>query len=171
MTTWTISVIILTIIRFASVALYFVIPFAAGFINIFFDAIDGNILFHFETPRDLYQNYDKILDLAAYVAMFWVGLKTPIKKYVKFAFFYRLIGQVLFFFMQARMIFFYFPNLLELPLITYWGATKHGKEQWFLKNRIWIYLFWGLNKMWMEYSIHIAEFSWTGFFCRILGIE
>lgn len=168
---WTIPLIIFIICRSIAVFMFFAAPLAAGLLTIFLDAIDGNLLFiTFEMPRDLYQNYDKIMDLVSYAAMLIIGLRLPIRKYVIAAFVYRTIGQILFFITQNDRMFFFFPNFLELPFIAYFMFKKFGREIFFLKYQILVYLILGFIKLGMEYSIHYTFVNWVGFFCGLAGL-
>ncbi len=108
--------------RMAAVALLWWNLFFGFFINLFLDAVDGDIIERINFKRERYQSWDKILDL-------WLHSSLAVYIYFNFQrdllwiillalFIYRLVGLVLFIYTKKEQLLFIFPNIfLDLFMI------------------------------------------------------
>lgn len=163
--------VFMCLLRIIGIGTFFANPLLASFLNIFFDTVDGEIAYTHGISDEAYQIYDKIFDYAGYIAILIIGLKLPIKNFIKTAFIYRTIGQIMFFITQNKLSFLIFPNILEFPFITFLIFQKLGKTEDFMKCKYWIYGFWIIVKIWMEYSLHIDKFPWTDWSMGLFGLK
>jgi len=106
-------------IRIIGVGTFLVIhPFLAYLVNAVLDMADGPIHKHIlkiDPPKA--QLIDKILDLWLYTTAITFSLSSnyllPITYYLLFLYFYRLIGQCVYFITRNKRLLVYFPNFFE----------------------------------------------------------
>jgi hypothetical protein len=134
------------------------------------DAADQTIFQNYtDLNLDWYQGYDKALDIyylaIAYIATMrnWTNLHAF--GVSRFLWYYRLVGVVLFEWLQIRALLFIFPNTFEYffdfieGVRTRWNARRLTKRQViYVAAFIWIFI-----KLPQEYWIHIAEMDVTDF--------
>jgi hypothetical protein len=134
------------------------------------DAADQTIFQNYtDLNLDWYQGYDKALDVyylaIAYIATMrnWTNLHAFAVG--RFLWYYRLVGVVLFEWLQVRAILFIFPNTFEYffdfieGVRTRWNPRRLSKRQViYAAAFIWIFI-----KLPQEYWIHIAEMDVTDF--------
>lgn len=102
--------------------------------SILVDCSDWNIIGVKSSSMDsIYQNWDKAMDLYAFLFIVWVvrQWQDVWARRVALGFFgYRLIGDILFWITGWRQILFFFPNVFEnfviLCLIIFWLSKKKG---------------------------------------------
>jgi len=122
----------LTIIRLVIPFAILRLPLFGILASIWVDSSDWDIIGVKSSDMDkIYQNWDKAMDLYAFLFIVWVVCqwKDVWAKRVALGFFgYRLIGDILFWITGWRPILFFFPNVFEnfviLCLIIFWLSKK-----------------------------------------------
>jgi len=169
------------LLQFFVIGLKFVIPslmlwnpFLGLWGNYFLDVIDGDILLSLGMKDFAYQTIDKFADLASYVIMFILGSRWKIKRTVAILFFYRMIGQILFFLTRKEEIFFLFQNFLE-PLMMIYALlvlVKRSEAKAYRTYRRHIVLIWTIilaYKIWNEWYLHVANVDLSLLFFGFTG--
>jgi len=137
-------------------------PFYFGWINFILDTIDGDLLIPLGMTDANYQPIDKIADWATYVGMVFASwrLRWKIRKWIYGLFIFRSIGQIVFLLFGDERIFFIFPNFLE-PLFLIYATVvlfkKGSAYEFYLRHKIWIWLFIIIYKMQDEWITHIGN--------------
>lgn len=165
---------IIIALKFLVPSFMLVIPVIGLWGNYILDVVDGDILLSLGMADETYQSLDKFADLIAYVFMFILGRRWKIRKTIAILFFYRLIGQLLFFATNDERIFFVFQNFLEpLMLIYVLIILKQKSEEKAYKiYKKYIWLWWGIilvYKIWEEWRIHVANFDLSLFLFGVTG--
>lgn len=145
-------------------------PLPAIIAAMIIDAADQTIFQNYTNLNlDWYQGYDKALDIyylaIAYIATMrnWTNLHAFTTS--RFLWYYRLIGVVLFEWLQIRALLFIFPNTFEYffqfieAVRTRWNPRRLSRRQiLYAAAFIWIFI-----KLPQEYWIHIAQMDVTDF--------
>ena len=132
------------------------------------DGVDQSVLQAF-TSLDLadYQSYDKALDIFYLAIAMLATLRNwasyPAVQIARFLFYFRLVGVVLFVFIQWRPLLLLFPNTFEYFFIFYeivrsrWTPTRLGTPFWVVAAAA----IWVVFKLPHEYWIHVAQLDAT----------
>ncbi len=145
-------------------------PLPAIIVAMIIDAADQTIFQNYTSLNlDWYQGYDKALDIyylsIAYIATMrnWTNLHAF--GVSRFLWYYRLVGVVLFEWLQIRALLFIFPNTFEYffdfieGVRTRWNPRRLSKRHViYAAAFIWIFI-----KLPQEYWIHIAQLDVTNF--------
>lgn len=139
-------------------------PLPAIIIALVLDGVDAGLFSTFTTlPMDDYQSYDKALDIyyltIAYLAAVrnWTNLGAV--RIAAFLFYYRLVGVVLFEYVENRALLLVFANTFEYFFILYEAA----RLRWDMRRVTFRILLvaaatiWIVIKLPQEYWIHIAQ--------------
>jgi hypothetical protein len=131
------------------------------------DGVDQTIfqLFGYDPPG--YQSYDKAMDMfylsIAYLSAMRNWTSRPAFDVLRFLFFYRLVGVVLFELTDWRPLLLIFPNTFEYFFIAYeivrlrWDPARVGRRNWVLTAAaIWVFV-----KLPQEWWIHVAQLDVT----------
>lgn len=112
-------------LRLTMVGLFWIIfPMTAYLVNALLDAIDGPFYKHYlKLGAKNAQKIDKALDLWMYTGAMIYSLQYPFwfTDLLLVLYFYRLVGQVIFFF-RGRRVFVYFPNMFEIFYIIFYAG-------------------------------------------------
>ncbi len=149
-------------------------PLPAILAALVLDGVDQTIFQLFTNlPLDGYQGYDKALDVYYLTIAYIFTLRSWTNQLAfltsRFLYYYRLVGVILFEFLQARWILMLFPNTFEYFFIFYETYTAGGKKNWDPRHMskrtvigaaaaIWIFI-----KLPQEYWIHVAKMDTTDF--------
>ncbi|HET9659163.1 MAG TPA: hypothetical protein VFP05_02460 [Thermomicrobiales bacterium] len=145
-------------------------PLPAIIVAMIIDAADQTIFQNYtDLNLDWYQGYDKALDIyylaIAYIATMrnWTNLHAF--GVSRFLWYYRLIGVVLFEWLQIRALLFIFPNTFEYFFDFIEGVRTRWNPRRLTKRHV-VYaaaLIWIFIKLPQEYWIHIAQMDVTDF--------
>lgn len=170
-----------TLLQYVVIALKVIIPalmlwnpFFGLWGNYFLDVIDGDILQALGMHEYAYQTIDKFADLISYIFMFILGSRWKIKKTVTILFFYRMVGQVLFFLTRDERIFFLFQNFLEPLMMIYallilWKKSETKAYQIYKEHFIVIWTIIIAYKVWNEWYLHVANIDLSTVFFGFTG--
>ena len=161
-------------LKIAVPALMLKFPFAGLWGNYFLDVVDGDILRFLGMPEFTYQSIDKVCDLVSYFFMLGLGMRLKVRKLIIVLFFYRLIGQILFFVTRNEAVFFYFQNLLEpfLMIYTLLWLVKKDEGLAFATYKKHVFIVWAIviaYKVWNEWYLHIANIDLSTIFFGFNG--
>jgi hypothetical protein len=131
------------------------------------DGVDQTIFQAFGYDPPGYQSYDKAMDMfylsVAYLSALRNWTSRPALQVVRFLFFYRLAGVVLFELTEWRAVLLIFPNTFEYFFIAYeivrlgWDPARVSLRRWVLTAAaIWIFI-----KLPQEWWIHVAQLDVT----------
>jgi len=151
------------LLRILGASLIFIWPLPAIILSFFLDVIDIEFASRNVLTLQIYERYDKALDLWWYfnvMAFSWFYL-SDYKYLLLVLFIYRLSGQIIFFVKNNRRIFFFFANFFENVFILIF-FSDYFKQLNFLLNKkyffISIFILMSL-KLFQEWWIHIAQIS------------
>jgi len=153
-----------TSLRILIPLLIFKWPLLGILASTFMDIKDWKLIkFQSSTDYLFYQNWDKALDIyylaiALFVTRSWKDKLA--QKLAFFLFFYRLTGDLLFFFTQNRAFLFFFPNFFESFFVFYLLFTFiFRKAKIITSQKSWwiLLIFLGLPKLIHEYFLHIIK--------------
>ncbi len=131
------------------------------------DGIDQSVFQWFGYDPPGYQGYDKAMDMfylsVAYLSALRNWTSRPAFEVLRFLFFYRLIGVMLFELTDWRPLLLIFPNTFEYFFIAYevvrlmWNPTRVSFRRWVITaGCIWVFV-----KLPQEWWIHIAQLDVT----------
>ena len=131
------------------------------------DGVDQTIFQAFGYDPPGYQGYDKAMDMfylsVAYLSALRNWTSRPAVQVVRFLFFYRLAGVVLFELTDWRPLLLIFPNTFEYFFIAYeivrlgWDPARVSMRRWVITAAaIWIFI-----KLPQEWWIHVAQLDVT----------
>jgi hypothetical protein len=142
-------------------------PLPAIIACLIIDGVDQTIfqLFGFDPPG--YQGYDKAMDLfylsIAFLSTLQNWTRSSAVRIIRFLFFYRMIGVLVFELTGLRAALLIFPNTFEYFFIFYelvrlrWDPRRFSTRFWLLSAAaIWIFI-----KLPQEYWIHVAQLDVT----------
>ncbi|WP_328471699.1 hypothetical protein OHA21_07895 [Actinoplanes sp. NBC_00393] len=131
------------------------------------DGVDQTIFQAFGYDPPGYQGYDKAMDMfylsVAYLSALRNWTSLPAMRVLRFLFFYRLAGVVLFELTEWRPLLLIFPNTFEYFFIAYeivrlgWDPARVSMRRWVeTAAAIWIFV-----KLPQEWWIHVAQLDVT----------
>lgn len=159
-----------SILRLVVPFFFFSFPVATTISMIIFDGNDGYLYCHAGFKIKKYQIVDKILDTYWYffIMAYLVSNQTEMILFplLTLLFFWRLVGQIIFFSTNKRKIFLFFPNLFEplfwVQLIVFkFNFPQFLNPPLFFPVFLTIFLIVTID----EYLLHWRNFSWGNIFC------
>lgn len=151
----------LTLIRIIAPLLILKFPLIGILLAIFIDGSDWNLIdFKSQEHYDLYQYWDKGLDLyflslAAVTTLAWRNLTA--RKIALSLFFYRVVGDSIFFLTGHRYFLFLFPNFFESYFVFYLLYSHFNKKfklTFTFKNCLLLITSLAIPKIIHEYFVH-----------------
>lgn len=155
---------IFVFLRLTTPFLIFINPLLATLIILFLDGMDGFVFNKAGISLEKYQWTDKLLDLYWYtVILIWSitnPLPSTISQLLIFFYFFRLLGEILFFIKKERKIFLWFPNIFEVLFWFYLLAKILNLPQLLTPPLFWpLLIIAALLKELQEFLIHEINFS------------